>query len=130
MTGPLRWRVAAAIWAVAIFVSGVAPTRSTVTVVSGGHDTAFTTAAHFAVYAVLGFMLGVALSGWTPDARGVVVALALAAALGGAIEVIQGPLSYRDAQVVDFLVDVAGAAVGLAVFSAVARGRRSRSRPG
>ena len=30
----------------------------------------------------------------------------------------------------DFLVDVAGAAVGLAVLSAVARGRRSRSRPG
>ena len=59
-----------------------------------------------------------------------VTALALAAVLGGAIEVIQGPLSYRDAQVADFLVDVAGAAVGLAVLSAVALGMRSRSHPG
>jgi VanZ family protein len=128
--GLLRWRLAAAIWAAAIFVSGVVPTQSMVTAVSGGHDTAVTTAAHFAVYAVLGFMLGVALSGWIVDARGVLVALVLAAVLGGAIEVIQGRLSYRDAQLADFLVDVAGAAVGLAVFSAVARGRRSRSHPG
>ncbi len=129
-SGLRRWRLAAAIWAAVIFASGMVPTQSTVAAVSGGHDTAVTTAAHFAVYAVLGFMLGVALSGWTPDGWGVLGALALAAVLGGAIEVIQGPLSYRDAQLADFLVDVAGAAVGLAVFSAVARGRRSRSRPG
>jgi VanZ family protein len=130
MSGPRRWRLAAALWAVVVFVSGVVPSQSTVAAVSGGHDTAFTTAAHFAAYAVLGFLLGVALTGWAPDARGLVVALVLAAALGGAIELIQGPLSYRDTQVVDFLVDVAGAAVGLAVFSAVARGRRPRSHPG
>ena len=130
MTGSRSWRLAAAIWAAAIFVSGVVPTQSTVAAVSGGHDSAVTTTAHFAVYAVLGFMLGVALSGWTLDARGLVTALAFAAALGGAIELIQGPLSYRDAQLADFRVDVAGAAVGLAVFSAVARGRRSRSHPG
>jgi VanZ family protein len=130
MKGSLRWRLAAAIWAAVIFVSGVVPTQRAVTAVSGGHDTAFTTAAHFAVYAVLGFMLGVAVAGWTAETRGVLVALVLAAALGGVIEVIQGPLSYRDAQIADFVVDVAGAAVGLAVFSAVARGRRPRSRPG
>ena len=130
MTGSLGWRLAAAVWAVVIIATGVLPTSSTVATVSGGHDSAFTTAAHFAAYAVLGFLLGVAVSGWTPDARGVLVVLALAAVLGGAIEGIQGPLSYRDAQLADFLVDVAGAAVGLAALSAVARGRRSRSRPG
>jgi VanZ family protein len=130
VTSSLRWRVAAAIWAAIIFVSGVVPTQSTVTAVSNGHDVEFTTAAHFAVYAVLGFLLGVAVSGWTLDTRGMVIALALAAALGGAIELIQGPLSYRDAQVADFLVDVAGAALGLAMFSAAAWGRRSRSHPG
>lgn len=130
MNGSLLWRLAAAIWAAAIFASGVAPTQSAVTILSGGHDTAFTTVGHFAAYAVLGFLLGVALSGWKLDARGALIALALSAALGGAIEVIQGPLSYRDAQVVDLLVDVAGAAVGLAALSVAARGRRSRSRPG
>jgi VanZ family protein len=130
VNGSLRWRLAAAIWAAAIFASGVAPTQSAVTAVSGGHDAAFTTVGHFAAYAVLGFLLGVALSGWKPDARGALIALALSAALGGAIEVIQGPLSYRDAQVVDLLVDVAGAAVGLAALSVAARGLRSRSHPG
>jgi VanZ family protein len=62
--------------------------------------------------------------------RSAALALGLATALGGVIEVIQGPLPYRDAQVVDFIVDVAGAAAGLLILSAVARGARSRSRPG
>jgi VanZ family protein len=124
------WRPAAAVCAVAIFVSGVVPTQSTVTAVSGGHDAAFTTAAHFVVYVVLGFLLGVAVAGWRVTPRGLLIALAIAALLGGLIEVIQGPLSYRDAQLADFLVDIAGAAAGLAAFSAVALGRRSRSHPG
>jgi len=123
------WRVAAGVWAAAIFVSGVVPTRSVVRAVSEGHDTLTTTAAHFVVYAVLGFLFGLALGGWHTDLRRLAVALALAAALGGAIELIQGPLSYRDAQLADFIVDVAGAAAGLAVFS-VAAAARSRSRRG
>jgi VanZ family protein len=124
------WRGAAAVWAAAILVSGVVPTQSTVTAVSGGHDAAFTTAAHFVVYVVLGFLLGVSVVGWTVTPRGLLVALVMAALLGGLIELIQGPLPYRDAQFADFLVDVAGAAAGLAAFSAVALGRRSRSHPG
>ena len=79
---------------------------------------------------VLGFLLGVALGGWRVDPGRLTLGLALAAALGGAIELVQGPLSYRDAQVVDFLVDVAGAAVGLVLFSAVTSVTRPRSRPG
>jgi len=117
------------VWAVVIFVSGVVPTRSTVHVVFGGHDEVFTTAAHLAVYVVLGFLLAVAAGGWTVNPRTLFLVLALAAALGGAIELIQGPLPYRDAQLGDFLMDVAGAAVGLALFSAVAWGRRPRSHP-
>jgi VanZ family protein len=124
------WRVAAAAWAAAILVSGVIPTRSTVHAISDGHETLSTTVAHFAAYALLGFLLGVALSGWRVDVGRLVLGLALAAALGGAIELVQGPLSYRDAQLVDFLVDVAGAAAGLVVFSAAASAARPRSRRG
>jgi len=127
---PRSWRVAAAAWAVAIFVSGVLPTESVVKAVSEGHDTLTTTAAHLAAYALLGFLLGVALGGWRVEPGRLALALALASALGGVVEVVQGPLPYRDAQVVDFLVDVAGAAAGLAVFSAVAWAARSRSRRG
>ena len=129
-TGPRSWRLAAAVWTVAIIISGVIPTSSTVRAISGGHDSFTTTTAHFAAYAVLGFLLGVALGGWRVDLGRLALGLVLAAALGGAIELVQGPLSYRDAQVADFLVDVAGAAAGLVVFSVVALATRSRSRPG
>jgi VanZ family protein len=124
------WRVAAVVWAAAILVSGLVPTRSTVQAISGGHDALTTTVGHFIAYAVLGFLLGVALGGWRVDLGRMALGLALAAALGGAIELVQGPLSYRDAQVADFLVDVAGAALGLVVFSAVTSVMRPRSRPG
>lgn len=124
------WRVAALVWTATIVISGVIPTSSTVHAISGGRDELATTVAHFLAYAVLGFLLGVALGGWRVDARHLALGLALAAALGGAIELVQGPLSYRDAQVADFLVDVAGAAAGLVVFSAVTSVTRRRSRPG
>ena len=59
MTATSRgWRVAAAVWAGVIFVSGMVPTRSVVHALSDGYDTLATTAAHFAVYGVLGFLLG------------------------------------------------------------------------
>jgi VanZ family protein len=125
-----RWRVAAWAWAVLILVSGVLPTASTVRAVSAGHDALTTTVAHFIMYAVLGFLLGVALGGWRVDLRRLALGLALAIALGGAIELIQGPLPYRDMQPADFLADVAGAAAGLTVFSVAAWATRSRSRRG
>ncbi len=124
------WRWAAAGWAAIIFISGVLPTAGTVKAVSAGHDTVTTTVGHFVAYALLGFLLGIALGGWRVDLRRLALGLALAAVLGGAIEVVQGPLSYRDAQLADFLVDVAGAAAGLAVFSAAVWATRSRSRRG
>ena len=40
------------------------PTQGAVEAVSGGHDDLATTAGHFAAYALLGFLLGVALGGW------------------------------------------------------------------
>jgi VanZ family protein len=127
VTASLRvWRAAAVAWAAAILVSGLLPTRDVVEAVSQGRDDAFTTAGHFAAYVLLGFLVGVALTGWEVRAGGLLLGLALAAALGGLIELVQGPLSYRDAQVLDFVVDVAGAAVGLALFSAVASVGRSR----
>lgn len=124
------WAVAAALWAVVIVLSGVLPTQGPVHAVAGGRDVLLTTLGHFVTYAVLGFLLAVALGGW--EVRGVMLAWALvsAAALGVAIELVQGPLPYRDAQSVDAVVDVAGAALGLALFSVVAPVLRRRSRRG
>lgn len=124
------WQVAAVAWAAVIAVTGLLPTQSTVAAVSAGHDGATTLTGHFAAYALLGFLLGFALGGWEPTGRQVLLAWALAALLGGAVELVQGPLPYRDAQAVDMLVNAAGAAVGLLVLSVAARGTRSRSRRG
>jgi VanZ family protein len=131
VTPSLRaWQVAAAVWAGTILASGILPTRGVVSAISGGHDDLTTTTGHFAAYVLLGFLLGVALGGWRVERDRLILALALAAALGGLIELVQMPLPYRDGQAIDMLVDVAGAAVGLVVFSAVAPARRPRSRRG
>jgi VanZ family protein len=124
------WRAAAVAWAAVILVSGLLPTQGAVEAVSGGRDDAVTTVGHFAAYALLGFLIGVAVGGWRVRAGTLLVALALAAALGGLIELVQGPLDYRDAQLSDLVVDVAGAALGLAAFSGVASAVRPRSRRG
>ena len=125
-----RWRVAAVAWAATIFVSGVIPTRSMLRAISAGHETLSTTVAHFVAYTLLGFLLGVAVGGWEADVGHLALGLVLAVALGGMIELVQVPLAYRDAQFVDFMVDSAGAAVGIVVFSVVASAARLRSRPG
>ena len=131
MTPSLRgWQVAAAVWAGTILATGILPTQGFVSSISGGRDDLATTTGHFAAYVLLGFLLGVALGGWSVERDRLILALALAAALGGLIELVQMPLPYRDGQAIDMLVDVAGAAVGLAVFSAVASARRSRRRLG
>jgi VanZ family protein len=128
MTTSGRWRVAAVVLAVAIVVLGVVPIGGMVEVV--GPPDPITTTGHFVSYAALAFVLAAALSGWRTTSRSLIAALALAVALGAGVELLQGPIPYRDASLLDLAVDAAGAVVGLAVFSAVARGRRSRSRPG
>ncbi len=124
------WRVAALIWAGAIFVTGTLPTQGVVERVSGGHDGLTTMVGHFVAYVLLGLLLGVALGGWRVERHRVLLSLVLAIALGVVIELIQMPLPYRDGQAVDLVVNAAGAAVGLVVFSAAVPAVRSRWRRG
>jgi len=132
MRGPRGWRVVAALWAAALVVSGVLPAEGVVHAISEGRDDLITSAGHFASYVLLAFVLAVALDDWQLSRRAILGAAALAVGLGVAIELVQAPLPYRDCQLRDALVDAAGAALGLAVFSAAARarGRRSRWRRG
>ena len=124
------WQVAAAAWAVVILASGLLPTQTAVKAFSRGHDTAATTAGHFAAYLLLGFLLGAALGGRSAGWAQMLSTLALAALLGGVVEVAQAPLPYRDAQLLDFFVNIAGAAVGLLLLRAATRVMRSRSHRG
>jgi len=128
MRGSRGWRVAAVAWAAAIVVFGVLPTQGAVHVIAKGLDDLLTSAGHFASYAVLAFVLAVARDDWRVSRHAVLGAAAVAVSLGVAIELVQAPLPYRDCQVGDALVDVAGAALGLVVFSAVARARERRPR--
>ena len=132
MRGSRGWRVAAVVWAAAIVVFGVLPTQGIVHAIAEGRggDDLFTAAGHFAAYVLLAFVLAVALDDWRLSRRAVLGAAALAVSLGVAIELVQAPLPYRDCQLGDALVNAAGAALGLAVFSAAARARRPRGRRG
>ena len=132
MRGSRAWRVTAIVWAAAIVILGVLPTQGAVHAIAEGRDNLLTSAGHFAAYVVLAFVLAVALDDWRLSARAVLGAAALAVGLGVAIELVQAPLPYRDCQLADALVDAAGAALGLAVFSASAgaRARQSRRRHG
>jgi len=128
MRGSRAWRVAAVAWAAVIVVFGVLPTQGFVHAVSGGWDDLSTSAGHFAAYVLLAFELAVALDDWRLSRRAVLGAAALAVSLGVAIELVQAPLPYRDCQLGDALVNAAGAALGLAVFSVAARARARRAR--
>jgi len=128
MRGSRAWRVAAAVWAAALVVFGVLPTQGAVHAVSGGRDDLLTSVGHFDAYVLLAFVLAVALDDWRLSRRAVLGAAALAVSLGVAIELVQAPLPYRDCQLADALADAAGAALGLAAFSAVAGARAWRLR--
>lgn len=128
-----RLRQAAWAWAAVIAVSGVLPTQGAVHALAEGHDSLATTVGHGLAYALLAVLMAGA-AGWRLRPAVVLRVLLVAAVLGGAVEVVQAPLPYRDCQAVDLLVDVAGAAAGLALVSASVarpgRGGRPRGRRG
>jgi VanZ family protein len=120
------WLLAACAWALVIVVFGVVPTEEMVSAAGPDREVEVTSFGHFAEYGLLAVLLAAALGGWAARPRSLLVALALAAGLGAAIEVVQAFLPYRDCQAADALVNALGAACGLALFGAVAvvRGRR------
>jgi len=122
------WRYAALAWALVILVFGLIPTHEALQAVAGQRETAATVAGHFLEYALLAFLLGPALGGWRRDPRAAVSAAVLAVGLGITIELVQALLPYRDAQLSDVLVNAAGTALGLALFSWVAPPWPGRSR--
>jgi len=132
MRGPHSWRVAAGVWTAIVVLFGVLPTQGTIHVIAEGHDAPLTSAGHFLEYAILAFVLAVALDDWRASYRALVGAGVAAAGLGTLIELVQAALPYRDCQLADVMVNVVGACAGLAVFSLAARSRarRRRSRRG
>jgi VanZ family protein len=81
-------------------------------------------AGHFAAYLALGFFATRAIG--RPGVLTVVLTLVSCSVLGGLIEVVQ-PLVGRRRELADFLVDLAGTAVGAAIAIVVARVRNNRA---
>lgn len=127
MRGPRAWRIAAVAWTAIVVAFGVLPTQGMVHAIAEGRDSLLTSAGHFVEYAILAFVLAVALDAWRVGQRALVGA-GLAAGLGALIELVQAALPYRDCQLSDALINVAGAGAGLAVFSLAARSRARRRR--
>jgi VanZ family protein len=88
-----------------------------------GRLSVYDKAGHLAAYVVLGYCAARAIG--KPGRVPFVLAVASCAALGGLVEVIQ-PLVGRRRELADFLVDLAGAVVGVAVAHVIARLRRPR----
>lgn len=88
-----------------------------------GRLSVFDKAGHLAAYVVLAYCAARAIGrpGWISFA----LAVASCAVIGGLVEVIQ-PFVGRRRELADFLVDLAGSAVGAVVAQAVARLRRRR----
>ena len=114
-----------------IVVFGVIPTHEALAATAGSNESLAASLGHFVEYAILAFVLAVAFGGWRVEVRSLALAALVAVALGWMIEVVQLPLPYRDFQVSDGIVDVAGVAAGLALFSVAAlwRGARRPGRP-
>ena len=131
MRGPHAWKLIAALWTAVIVLFGVIPTHEALAATAGARENLVASLGHYFEYAFLAFALAVAFGGWRVEARALALSAALAIALGWLIEVVQLPLPYRDFQVSDGLVDVAGVVTGLVAFSVVSlwRGTRRPVRP-
>jgi len=81
--------------------------------------------AHLIAYGVLAWLLAGGIGVCGP--RAVVAAIAVAAAVGVGVELLQAPLAARSASVADALVNAVGAAAGAGLHSAFER--RGRDPP-
>jgi VanZ family protein len=121
--------MAAVVWALVIVAFGIVPVQPLINATAPDQEVASTVAGHFVEYFVLAALIAAAWGGRSGKARAAAIALTLAVGLGAVIELMQAFLPYRDCQAIDVLVNAAGAACGVAVFtvvSVVVARRRSR----
>ncbi len=77
------------------------------------------TVAHLAAYGVLAWLLVGVWSSNARDPRAVITAIAVAAAVGAGVELLQVPVAARTASAADALVNAVGATVGAGVRAAL-----------
>lgn len=123
------WLIAAIGWAAAIVVAGTLPTQTLVTALAPQREAVTTAVGHFIEYCVLAILLSGAVRATQSSAGRALWPVVIAALLGALVEIVQGFLAYRDAQLGDVVVNLLGAIAGATAYgvvSAALRSRRSR----
>ena len=124
-----RSRRAAAGWTLVVAVASLADPAIVFAPTAGGSDAADPgflgidafVVAHLVAYGVLAWLT---VGGTDPDAgtaRTALTAVAVAAAVGVGVELLQAPVAARTTSVADALVNVGGAAVGAGLRAAARR---------
>lgn len=108
-------------WSVAVVAASVVDPPSGSLAATGPFGLGVDTWIHLGAYAATAFLAGVALR--AREVRGLLVAVAVAVALGGAVELVQATLPARTDSVGDLLANAVGALAGVTVY--VAAGRRT-----
>jgi VanZ family protein len=108
-------------WALLIVVGGVLPVAQIFGWAQSDAWSPVASAVHTFEFAVFAILVATAWRWRVPGSTGMVPAAVLSLVLGALVEVIQGPLPYRDFSLGDLAFDVAGVAIGLVVLSAARR---------
>lgn len=114
-----------------MLVFAVVPTQEALQTTVGDRQTVATMAAHFLEYAVLAALVALSCRDARPRAR-LMWGLGVAVGMSAMTEALQVPLPYRDAELRDLVVNLAGSVAGLLLVSRVAarRAPAPRSRRG
>jgi VanZ family protein len=114
------------VWALAILLGGVLPVAQMFGLEESSSWSLAASAVHLFEFVVMAILFAVAWRSRVPGSTGLLPAAGLSLALGLLVEIVQGPLPYRDFGIGDLAFDAAGIALGLLLL-VVARRLREAS---
>jgi VanZ family protein len=125
---PLGWvaREGWLIWALAILIGGVLPIAAIFDLPESDAWSLSASLVHLAEFAVFTMLVAVAWRRRVPSSTGLIPAAVLGLLYGLAIEIIQGPIPWRDFSWSDFGFDALGIALGALLLTLVRGARGSR----
>lgn len=113
------------VWALLIMLGGVLPVAQMFGLEESSGWSIAASGVHFFEFVVMAILFAVAWRWRVPGSTGLAPAAALSMALGLLVEIIQGPLPYRDFGVGDLAFDAGGIVVGLLLLVAARRLREA-----
>lgn len=129
---PLSWvaREGWFVWAVLVLIGAVMPVAAIFGFDESDMWSLTASLVHAGEFAIFTILVAVAWRHRVPSSTGLLPAAALSALFGLLVELVQWPLSWRDASAADFVFDALGIAVGalLLTIGRAARGARPWAR--